>query len=186
MFLLDGELGRRGAEDPVGRTLKQVRRTQLDESLRPAPNRKVRSNSTRTLVLLLGGFLAIIVWRATAMDSGSPVEVRELSLGQSGTTDQGSTVKVDTWMAESSSDAERSEIIVESCRTSRDQPIISAGAFALEMPGGKSLEPNGSELTVVGENCIKGNIFFPATDGKPRSVVLNKGQVKLSWTVDEG
>lgn len=170
-------------------TLRPVRRKQLDESRRLAsPGRKRAGQpATRTLLLLLGGFLAIVVLRAAAVDSGASVKVRRLSLGDTGTTYQGNKLTVYSWKSQSaSSKTALSEIDVESCRTSRNQPLIKAGAFALEMPTGKTFQPEGSDLTVV-ENCIKGKIFFPATRSeKPRSIVFTGGSVRLSWTVDHG
>lgn len=135
--------------------------------------------------MLLGAFFAIAVLKS-AVDSGASGQVRRLSLGDSATTDQGNELTVYSWSPRSASKPALSEIDVKSCRTFSSQPLINAGAFALEMAGGKSLEPQGSKLQVV-ESCIRGNIFFPPTGSEtPRSVVFNGGSARLSWTVDDG
>ena len=135
--------------------------------------------------MVLGSFFAIALLRA-AVDSGASADVRRLALGESTMTDQGNELTVYGWTPRSASEPALSEIDVKSCRTSPDQPLIKAGAFALELANGKTLEPQGSELQTV-ENCIKGNIFFPPTKSEsPRSVVFNGGSVRLSWTVADG
>lgn len=164
-------------------TLKPVRHKRPDarRGLDP-PARRAGPPRRRGVLLLLAGALAVVVWRAATMGSGT-TEVRQLSIGASGTTDQGTTVTVASWKAESASDAGKSQIDVKSCRTSPDQQLISAAAFGLVMPNGKTLEPDGSELKVLDENCVEGAIFFPATGDQPRSVVLDKGSVTLSWAL---
>jgi hypothetical protein len=161
--------------------VKPVRHKQPDvsRSLDP-PARK--AGPPRGVLLLLAAALAVVVWRAVTMGSGT-TEVRQLSIGESATTDQGTTVTVAGWKAESASEADKSQIDVKSCRTSPDQQLISARSFGLVMPNGKTLEPDGSELTVV-ENCVEGAILFPATSEKPRAVVLDKGSVTLSWALN--
>ncbi len=138
--------------------------------------------------LLVLAALAVLVVIVASRRSSSP-EVKQLPIGSRAATSAGYELTVHSWKSAGSSPTAKekglSAIEIESCRTAPDRPLLKAGAFSLEMPDGKSLEPQGSDLT-TSPDCVRGEIFFPATaDTKPRSVLYSAGSPRLSWTVDE-
>lgn len=140
----------------------------------------------RTVLILLLACLGVVALKAATMQSGGPSEIRRLALGEGGKTSQGNEVTVYGWKAQGGAEPGRSAIDFRSCRSSKDQPLVSAGAFSLEAPDGKTLTPQGSDLKIEGD-CVSGEVFFADTRGiQPRSASYSRGDVELSWPLGGG